>query len=92
MDNTTYFTFVENSPLNNPDTSDAPTIGYVSTNREPDTEIGVGTVLPNQLLEDSTCYGITVETVNVRGKPTRVSWVSRETVNEYGATKRPPKN
>lgn len=91
MANTTYFTFNEASPLNNPDNGENPIVGYVSSNKEVALLPGEGTPLADQVLPLSNCTSLSELSVNVRGRNILVSWLTRETVNEYGATKLPPK-
>lgn len=86
-----YFTIDEESPLAIPDNSDTPTTGYVSSRKVPVAE-GQGTPLANQVLTASTASGLSEKTMNVAGSQTYVSWLTRDTLNEYGATKLPPKD
>lgn len=92
MNETTFFVFVENSPLNNPDNGNNPTKGYVSSNRPPGKEPGEGEPRPVQVLEGSNCETLSEKTTNDKGTTTMVSWMMRQTVNEYGAVRLPPKN
>lgn len=91
MANTTYFTFIENSPLNVPDNGNNPVIGFVSSNKIPALPPGDGIAMTDQVLDLSNCTSLSEQTTNTGGREIRVSWLIRATVNEYGATKLPPK-
>lgn len=91
MASTAYFTFIENSPLNVPDTGNNPVVGFVSSNKIPALPPGDGTPLIDQVLDLSNCTSLSERTTNTGGREIRVSWLLRTTVNEYGATKLPPK-
>lgn len=86
MANTTYFTFVEHSPLIVPDNGDNPVIGYVSSNKIPAMGAGDGTPLADQALDSSTCTSLSEQSINTSGRNILISWLTRLTVNEYGAT------
>lgn len=87
MADTTYFVFIENSPLNNPDNGSNPITGFVSSNKIPSTSPGDGEYRPDQALDLSNCTSLSEKTTNTGGREILVSWLIRSTVNEYGVTK-----
>jgi len=92
MADTTYFVFIENSPLNNPDNGSNPITGFVSSNKIPSTSPGDGEYRPDQALDLSNCTSLSEKTTNTGGREILVSWLIRSTVNEYGATRLVDKN
>lgn len=91
MANTTYFTFNELSPLTIPDDGSHSVLGYVSSNKVPTPPPGTGTATTSQVLDGTNCFELSEYTTNTGGREIRVSWMMRDTGNQYGVTRLPPK-
>lgn len=91
MPDSTYFTNDELAPLAIPDYRDESFTGFISSRKYPVAE-GQGIQLPDQRLDGSTASGLSEKTLNIAGSNTLVSWLTRDSLNEYGVTKLPPKD
>ena len=91
MPDTTYFTQNEDAPLAIPDNRGEEFTGFISSRKYPVAE-GQGSPRPDQRLANSTASGLSELTHNTVGSETYVSWLTRQSLKEYGVTKLPPKD